>query len=653
MPETKVTVKIENLAPENGTFLTPFWVGFHRGSFDTFDRRRPVSPGLEALAEDGDTSKLSAEFALSGYGSVDGTIAGTEGVVPEPIDPGEVATATFTLDSDDPESHYFNYASMVIPSNDAFIANSNPHSIEIFDENGNFVGADFVVYGSEVLDAGTEVNDELEDSTAFFGQKEPNIGTDENGVVRTHSGFIEGGRILSEDGSSEDSAAAFTNADFKADGYQIARISVIEEEVIPESDSDVAGIAIEKSSTESESMTVETPDMIEVTVTVTNLAPEYGTTLSPLWAGFHDGSFDIYDRSQAASAALESLAEDGNVDGLSSDFMESNAGSVDAVIKGAEGDHDGPIDVGETTSYTFTIDPSLANSRFFSYASMILPSNDAFIANGNQQAFEIFDEHGNFYGADFVVSGNRVLDAGTEINDEARNTTPFLEQTVPNSGTVENGVVGKHQGFLAGGEILTTPEFVNADFTADNYDLARITVTTEDVPTVPLGVNPEYEGLVDLTRAGEHPVTLTVSNLRGDGLAHDVVGFYTIEDAQGTVKDESGNYLMPGDKGYVAAAIEASVVEIDRANRDPQTLMGGDLLAPYIIAHGSTDELLSENYNNSSTKDPLAYFAFSEANPDGIDHIQSQGDNSFYFEDFFGGGNRDFDDVAFNADFSI
>ncbi len=80
MAETQVIVPIENLAPENGTFLTPFWVGFHNGNFDTYDRNAPISPALESLAEDGNTAPISQEFLNSGYGTIDGTIAGLEGL---------------------------------------------------------------------------------------------------------------------------------------------------------------------------------------------------------------------------------------------------------------------------------------------------------------------------------------------------------------------------------------------------------------------------------------------------------------------------------------------------------------------------------------------------------------------------------------------
>ncbi|MEO1431654.1 MAG: spondin domain-containing protein, partial [Cyanobacteria bacterium J06633_8] len=545
MTQKEIKVTIENLAPEQGTFLTPFWVGFHNGNFDTYDRGRPASPGLESLAEDGSTTLISQEFLQSGDGTVDGTVVGSDGAATGPIDPGEVATATFTLDSDDLNSQFFSYASMVLPSNDAFVANGNPEAIRIFDEEGNFIGADFIIAGNQVLDAGTEVNDEAENSTAFFGQSSPNTGIDQNGVVQLHPGFVTGGRILSEDGSSELALTAFTNADFTSPDYQVARITISTEEqplpiadpvritsnldgsqevaagdgdargtsvltlndrgdaleysltvsgldfganglvaggaqtpddtsddvtrlhihnaprgenggvvfslfdtVAPElgnqlniqgnQDEDLnvtlnengsvtlAGIWEETDSAnndlsefvaeirdtqESEDLdlyfnvhteefpggairgqlvvgdednnTPPPPDLVEVTVTVENLAPDNGTLLTPLWVGFHDGTFDTYDSGRPASAGLESLAEDGNTNLISREFISSGAGLVDGTITAPGGATPGPIDTGETTSLTFTLDRSLASSRFFNYASMVLPSNDAFIANGN------------------------------------------------------------------------------------------------------------------------------------------------------------------------------------------------------------------------------------------------------------------------------
>lgn len=211
-----VTVTIENLAPANGNFLTPAWVAFHDGTFDVYDLGTPASAELERLAEDGNTQPLSDDFQLSGAGAVDATVPGPGG----PIAPGETATMTFSLDGSAAASRFFSYASMIIPSNDAFVANASPVAHQVFDELGNFVGGSFVVAGSRVRDAGTEVNDEVSANTAFFGQAAPDTGVVESGVVQVHGGFLPAGS-----GGILD-AATFAGADFTEAGYEIARITL-------------------------------------------------------------------------------------------------------------------------------------------------------------------------------------------------------------------------------------------------------------------------------------------------------------------------------------------------------------------------------------------------------------------------------------------
>lgn len=212
MAETLLTISFENLAPTNGTSLTPFWFGLHDGNFDTYDRGRPASPGVEQIAEDGTTEAITQEFNQAGFGTVQNVVAGANG----PIAPKETARFTVTVDGNDSRNAYFNYAAMLLPSNDFFVANGNERAHQIFDEQGNFIGADFIILGSNVLDAGTEVNDEIPANTAFFGQQTPNTGVTENGVVTQAGGFIPGGAILSD--------PRFANGDFTADGYQVARI---------------------------------------------------------------------------------------------------------------------------------------------------------------------------------------------------------------------------------------------------------------------------------------------------------------------------------------------------------------------------------------------------------------------------------------------
>lgn len=210
----QVLVSVENIAPDNGTALTPFWVGFHNGEFDTYDRGRPASPGLERIAEDGNPEVFNQEFDLSGLGNAQAVVAGPNG----PIVPGE--TGELLVDVSDPAEagRYFNYAAMVLPSNDIFVANGNPTAHAIFDDRGRFLGADFVIAGQQVLDAGTEINDEIPENTAFFGQTEADTGVEENGVISLSEGFNPGGNILS--------TPRFSNADFTQPGYELARVRV-------------------------------------------------------------------------------------------------------------------------------------------------------------------------------------------------------------------------------------------------------------------------------------------------------------------------------------------------------------------------------------------------------------------------------------------
>ena len=120
-------------------------------------------------------------------------------------------------------------------------------------------------------------------------------------------------------------------------------------------------------------------------------------------------------------------------------------------------------------------DPATAG-RYLNYAAMVLPSNDIFVANDEQREHLVFDRRGRFVGADFIITGDEVLDAGTEVNDEVPENTAFFGQRTPDTGVEENGVIGLSEGFTPGGNILSTPQFSNADFTQPGYQLARVRV---------------------------------------------------------------------------------------------------------------------------------------------------------------------------------
>ena len=171
-----------------------------------------------------------------------------------------------------------------------------------------------------------------------------------------------------------------------------------------------------------------------------------------------------------------------------------------------------------------TVDPNSASSQYFSFASMVIPSNDAFIANGDPMAHSVFDENGNFVGASFLVmgTGSTVWDAGTEVNDELPANTAFFGQAAPSTGVAEGGTVQIHPGFLAAGSggILDDPMFASADFTAAGYRVARITISLgegQDLYLPQFGRGGGLFGQISLFSRNETESTATVILKDDDG----------------------------------------------------------------------------------------------------------------------------------------
>ncbi len=236
---TRVTVQIENVAPDSATFQTPVWIGLHDGvEFDTYNGNTPAGSrpingsvnalgqsAMEAICEDGTTAQIAADFATLQPFGLDTTVPGPNG----PIAPGETVEFTFEVDPLDPSTRFFSYATMVIPSNDFCLSNGSPVRHPVFSESGEFIAADFFVTGLEALDAGTEVNDELPANTAFFGQAAPNTGVDENGVIGTIGSDLPATTFIAPNAADpaitilED--PRFSAGDFSVTGYPFLKFS--------------------------------------------------------------------------------------------------------------------------------------------------------------------------------------------------------------------------------------------------------------------------------------------------------------------------------------------------------------------------------------------------------------------------------------------
>ncbi|KZR86109.1 S8 family serine peptidase [Synechococcus sp. MIT S9504] len=121
------------------------------------------------------------------------------------------------------------------------------------------------------------------------------------------------------------------------------------------------------------------------------------------------------------------------------------------------------------------------------------------------------------------------------------------------------------------------------------------------------------------------------------------IGLFRVLDSEGTLLNPYGISVRPGDEGYQQLALTSTnivdpisgvMTANDETTTTKTTLHETDYLTPYIIAG---DQI---------------FFAFDEANFDGMTHIRSDGLNGFVFENQLSGGDGSFDDLLIQFTFS-
>jgi RHS repeat-associated protein len=130
-------------------------------------------------------------------------------------------------------------------------------------------------------------------------------------------------------------------------------------------------------------------------------------------------------------------------------------------------------------------------------------------------------------------------------------------------------------------------------------------------------------------------------------------GIFPVNDATGRI-----GTLEPGDPGYEAAALSEPGSRVVFAQSPVQAesatvnLPGGSFLGLYLVANGTTAEALANNPDGHLGQSPFVYFSFARANLDRFEHIHQTG-NQFAFEDLFGGGLYNFNNLQVTVAFSL
>ncbi len=182
---------------------------------------------------------------------------------------------------------------------------------------------------------------------------------------------------------------------------------------------------------------------VRIVTTVTNLSATNSVSFSPLHVGFNSGVFDAFNNGQVAGVPIVSVAEGGAGGAWQAAFAAADPGAVRGTIGGV-------LTPGASASRTFEVDPAV--NLFFTFANMVLPSNDFFLGNDSPTRFRLFDAAGNLILNNIVQTSSDIWDAGSEIFD------PLAAAFVGTNSlrTPQNGVVSFNFAELAGFNGLTT-----------------------------------------------------------------------------------------------------------------------------------------------------------------------------------------------------
>lgn len=384
---------LTNTSADSGAILSPFAPVFwatHDDSVQVFQEGESASDALEVLAEDGSPAALvDAHDGMSGFGAV-----GSAGTAP--VLPGESVSFDVTPT---PAAPRLSFAAMLVQTNDAFFAPSSAGVSLLQDDGSPRAAADVQAQLRRELalwDAGTEA-----DQVPGVGpdqaprQSGPNTGADDpNALVRRHQDA--------------------TNILASLDG--LASVTVVAN---------------------------EEDNGFDVTVTTSGVDEGFPILTPVTWA-IHSEDTQLFEVGAAASAGLEAVAEDGNPMPLQMALgMDSEIASAGVQTRPVGADANGPLLPGN--SYTFSVVAD-AEHRFLSIATMIVPSNDLFLAFG-EEGIALLDEAGNpRSNAEIAADISATLeawDAGTEQNQSgAGGADQAPRQSGPGVGEAEgNGTV--------------------------------------------------------------------------------------------------------------------------------------------------------------------------------------------------------------------
>lgn len=194
----------------------------------------------------------------------------------------------------------------------------------------------------------------------------------------------------------------------------------------------------------------------EYSISITNLT--HAQPLSPPAALLHRSNFSLWQIGEAASEALEMMAEGGDVSALLSPQAKNPQFKADA-----------PLFPGQTIQ--FTLETRIDKQKNLSVAGMLVNTNDAFSGLNGIELSNLKPGHTSVY-------YTNAYDAGTEFNSELSGTIPGPADGGEGFNSTRDdvtSVVTRHGGVVSADDNFTESTLSGAD-KFDN-PILRIVVT--------------------------------------------------------------------------------------------------------------------------------------------------------------------------------
>ncbi len=204
--------------------------------------------------------------------------------------------------------------------------------------------------------------------------------------------------------------------------------------------------------------------LVSVRVSFANVAPANGIAFAPLHVGFGQGLFDSFNIGTVATAPIVSVAEGGSGSAWQPAFMAAEPLATRGTVGAG-----GPVLAGVTRTLDLVVDTAV--NRFFTFGSMVIPSNDHFIGNDSATEYQVFDAAGNLLISQISQAASEIWDAGSEATD------PLAAAFVGTNSlrTPQNGLVSFNFSELSANNGLTTGAgYVFTNNVSANTEIARI-----------------------------------------------------------------------------------------------------------------------------------------------------------------------------------